>query len=61
MNNVVFRKTMENVRKHRDIKLNTTERRSNYLVSKPNYHTTMFFTEHLLAIEMKKTEIPVYF
>ena len=52
---------MENVRKHRDIKLNTTERRSNYLVSKPNYHTTMFFTEHLLAIEMKKTEIPVYF
>ena len=61
MNNLVFRKTMENVKKQRDIKLNTTERRSNYLVSEPNYHTTMFFTEHLLAIEMKKTEIPVYF
>ena len=61
MNNLVFRKTMENVRKQRDIKLNTTERRNNYLVSEPNYHTTMFFTEHLLAIEMRKIETPVYF
>ena len=56
-------KTIENVRKHRDIKLVTTERR-NYLVSEPNYHTKNFFTENLLAIEMKKTEIlvnkPVY-
>ena len=64
MNNAVFGKTMENVRKHRDIKLVTTERRRNYLVSEPNYHTTKFFTENLLAIEMKKTEIlmnkPVY-
>ena len=40
MNNVVFGKTMGNVRKHRDIKLLTTERRKNYLVSEPNYHTT---------------------
>ena len=39
MNNAVFGKTMENVRKHRDIKLVTTERRKNHLVSKPNYHT----------------------
>ena len=53
MNNAVFGKTMENVRKHRNIKLVTTERR-NYLVSEPNYHTTKFFTENLLAIEMKK-------
>ena len=57
MKNVVFGKTMENVRKHRAIKLVTTERRRNYLVSEPNYHTTKFFTENLLAIEMKKTEI----
>ena len=57
MNNGVFGKTMENVRKHRDIKLVTTKRRRNYLVSEPNYHTTKFFTENLLAIEMKKTEI----
>ena len=48
---------MENVRKHKDIKLVTTERRRNYLVSEPNYHTAKFFTEHMLAIEMKKTEI----
>ena len=64
MNNAVFGKTMENVRKHRDIKLLTTERRRNYLVSEPNYHTTKFFTENLLAIEMKKIKIlmdkPVY-
>ena len=53
MNNAVFRKTMENVRKHRDIKLVTTERRTNYLVSEPNHHTTKFFAEDLLAIEMK--------
>ena len=54
MNNAVFRKTMENVRKHSDIKLVTTERRRNYLVSEPNYHTTNFFTENLSAIKMKK-------
>ena len=54
MNNAAFGKPMKNVRKHRDIKLVTTERRRNHLVSEPNYHTTKFFTEYLLAIEMKK-------
>ena len=48
---------MENVRKHRNIKLVTTNRRRNYLVSERNYHTTKFFTENLLAIEMRKTQI----
>ena len=57
MNNAVFGETMENLRKHRDIKLSTTERRRNYLVSEPNYHTTKFFTENLLEIEMKKAQI----
>ena len=57
MNNAVFGKAMENVRKHRDIKLVPTKRRRNYLVSEPDYHTTKFFTENLLAIQMKKTEI----
>ena len=64
MNNGVFRKTMKNVRKHRDIKLFTTEWRKNYLVLEPNYHTSTFFTEYLLAIEMNNTQIlankPVY-
>ena len=50
-------KTMENMIKHRNIKLVRTERRRNYLVSQPNYHTTNFFSEHLLAIEMRKTNI----
>ena len=54
MNNAAFGKTMENVRKHRDIKLTTTDRRRNYLVSEPNYHTIKWFSENLLAIEMKK-------
>ena len=60
MNNAVFGKTIENVRKHRDIKLVTTERRRNYVVSESNYHTTKFFTEHLLAIEMKKKKKQKY-
>ena len=54
MNNTVFGRTMENVRKHRDVKLVTAERKTNYLVSEPNYRTTKFSTENLLAIEIKK-------
>ena len=54
MNNAVFGKTMENVRKHRDIKLVTNDTEGNKLVSEPNYHTTKWFSENLLAIEMKK-------
>ena len=42
VNNAVFQKTMENKKKHRGIKLVTTGRRRNYLVSEPNYHTTNF-------------------
>ena len=64
VNNSVFEITMENMRKHRNIKLVTTERRRDYLVSEPNYHSTKFFTENLLAIEMRKFQIlmnkPVY-
>ena len=64
MNNSVFGKTMENVRKHRDIELVTTEKRRIKLVSEPNYHTTKQFSENLLATKMKKTKVkmnkPVY-
>ena len=55
---------MENVTKHRDIKLVTSDVKRNKLVSKPNYYTTKRFSEYLLAIEMKKTKVkinkPVY-
>ena len=54
MHNAVFGKTMGNVRKHRDNKLVTTNRRKNYLVSKPNYHTAKWFSENLIIIEMNK-------
>ena len=54
MNNSVFGKTMENVRNHRDIKLITTDKRRKRLVSEPNYHSHKKFSEHLMAIEMKK-------
>ena len=64
MINAVVGKTMENIRKHRDIKLVTTDKRRNRLVSEPNYHTTKWFSENLLAIEMKKTKVkmiqPIY-
>ena len=63
-NNAVFGKAMENLRKYRDVKFVKTERRRKYLASEPNYNTTKIFTEHLLAIEMKKIEVlinkPVY-
>ena len=47
MNNSVFGKTMENIRKHRDIKLVTTERKRSKLVSEPNYHTINLISEDL--------------
>ena len=64
MNNTVLRKTVENMIKHRDIKLVTTEVRRNYFVPKPSYQTTTFFIEKILEIEIKITKIrmkkPVY-
>ena len=57
MSNTVFAKTMENVRKNRDINLATTEGRRNYLIPEQNYHTTNFFSENLVATKMKKTQI----
>ena len=54
MNNAVFGKTMENVRNIEILNLSQHKKR-NYLVSEPNYHTTKFFTGHLLAIELEKS------
>ena len=51
INNTIFRKTIENVRKHRDLKFVTTKTKRNCLVSEPNYHTTKNFSGNLLAIE----------
>ena len=64
MTNAVFGQTMETVRNHRDIKLIITDKKRYQLVSEPNYHTTKYFSENLLAIETKMTKIimnkPVY-
>ena len=54
MNNSAFGKTMENMRKYRDIKLATTDEKRNELVLEPNNHTRKRFSENFLAIEIKK-------
>ena len=64
MNNLVFGKTMENVRNYRDIKIVTTERQRNKFASEPNYRTTKHISKNLLIMEMKKAEVkmnkPIY-
>ena len=64
MNNSVFGRTMEKVRKHRDINIVTTDKTRYQLISEPNYHKTKHFSENLLAFEMKKAKVkmnkPVY-
>ena len=63
-NNSVYGKTMENIRKHGDIHLVTTDRKRSKLVSEPNYHATKSISKNLLVMQMKKREIymkkPVY-
>ena len=55
---------MENIRKHKDIKLVTTDEKRSKLVSEPNYHTINLISEDLSIIEMKKTKVkmnkPIY-
>ena len=64
MNNSVFGETMENIRKHRDIKLVTTDKKRSKLVSEPNYHTINLISEDLSITEMKKSKVkmnkPIY-
>ena len=59
MNNSVFGKTMENIRKHRDIRLVTINKRRSKLVSEPNYHTINDISEDLSIIEMNKTKVKI--
>ena len=59
MNNSVFGKTMENIRKHRDIKLVTTDKKRSKLVSGPNYHTINLISEDLSIIETKKNKVKI--
>ena len=64
MNNSVFGKTMENIRKHRDIKLATTDKKRSKLVSEQKYHTINLISEDLSVTDMKKTKVkmnkPIY-
>ena len=64
MNNAVFGKTMENVRKHRDIKLVKTDKKRNKLVSEPNFRTMKLIDNNLAIIEMRKVKVkmnkPIY-
>ena len=57
MNNSAIGKTMENIRKHRDIKLVTTDKKRSKFVSEPNYNTINLISEDLSIMEMKKTEV----
>ena len=57
MNNSVFGKMIENVRKQRDIKLIVTEERRKKLVSERKYASCTTFSDHLMAIEMRKTPV----
>ena len=64
MNNSVFGKTMENIRKHKNIKLVTNQNQYAKLVMKPNFKSGLRFSENLMACEMGKIQIlmnkPVY-
>ena len=57
MNNAVFGKTVKNVRKHRDIKLVTTDKKRGKLVLEPNCHTMNYISEDLSIIETKRTKV----
>ena len=57
MNNAVFGRSIMNVRRHRDVKLITNDKKRCKLASKPSYHTTKQFSENVLAMVMKKTKI----
>ncbi len=64
MNNSVFGKTMENIRKRADIHLVNSESKARKLAAKPNYDRLTIFDKNLIAVHMRKTKIyfnkPIY-
>ena len=65
LNNSFYGKTMENVRKHRDIRLVNNENRRSKIASEPNYNSTKYISEDFLIMELKKRDVymnkPLYF
>ena len=57
MNNSVFGKTIENIRKRQNVKLIDDRKKALKLSSKPNFDRVTIFDENLAAIHMKKTEV----
>ena len=57
--NPIYGKTVQDYRKHRDIKLVTAEYKRNKLAPEPNYHSTKCISKHLLVMEMKKIEVKI--
>ena len=57
MNNSVFGKTMENIRNRVDVRFRTSEKSADKLAAKPNYERTTVFSEDLIAVHMRKTEL----
>ncbi|XP_011698278.1 PREDICTED: uncharacterized protein LOC105456153 [Wasmannia auropunctata] len=61
MNNAVFGKTMENVRKHIDVAMTWEGRHgAEALIAKPNFHRRNVFTENLIAVELRKLKVQFY-
>ena len=62
--NGVYGKTMENVRKHRNTRIVTNDKKRKILATELNYHSTKCISDDLLKMEMKKRELymnkPVY-
>ena len=54
MNNSVFGKTMEKLRKRVDVKLVTTDKKLDKLTSKPTYISSKIFNENLMAVHKIK-------